>query len=184
MGAENLETEIKQLEARIAEEKREAAKVEAVIESSVSGESRRGGEDKVLDDLEKVVLKIYEKCVGENEASISTIDMLHHIEVRMETLTQEQELLHPQKVELARVTCEKERRHREKEARLEKQRLMEAQRNRAALDRALAPPYRPEGKRIMFSLRKERLTKIPPPKEEITDDDIEFYGNVNNLIKE
>ena len=29
-----------------------------MIENSVSGESRRGGEDKVLDDLEKVVLKI------------------------------------------------------------------------------------------------------------------------------
>ena len=63
------------MEARIAEEKREAAKVESVevdlvvdkslkveevIENSVSGESRRGGEDKVLDDLEKVVSKIYE----------------------------------------------------------------------------------------------------------------------------
>ena len=63
------------MEARIAEEKREAAKVELVevdlvvdksfkveevIENSVSGESRRGGEDKVLDDLEKVVLKFYE----------------------------------------------------------------------------------------------------------------------------
>ena len=35
-------------------------KVEEVIENSVSGESRRGGEDKVLDDLEKVVLKLYE----------------------------------------------------------------------------------------------------------------------------
>ena len=58
--AENLETEIRQLETRIAEEKREAAKVEEVIENSVSGESRRGGEDKVLDDLEKVAQKIYE----------------------------------------------------------------------------------------------------------------------------
>ena len=27
----------------------------------VSGESRRGGEDKMLDDLEKSVLKIYEE---------------------------------------------------------------------------------------------------------------------------
>ena len=35
------------------------SKVEEVIENSVSGESRRGGEDKVLDDLEKVVLKIF-----------------------------------------------------------------------------------------------------------------------------
>ena len=38
------------------------------------------------------------------------------------------------KVELARVTCEKERRHREKEARLEKQRLMEAERNKVPFD--------------------------------------------------
>ena len=46
---------------------------------------------------------------------------------------------HLHKVELARVTCEKERRHREKEARLEKQRLMEADRNKAALDRFISP---------------------------------------------
>ena len=52
-----------------------------------------------------MVLKIYEKCVGENEACISTIDMLHHIEVRMETLTQEQEVLHPQKVRLEIQKC-------------------------------------------------------------------------------
>ena len=56
-----------------------------------------------------MVLKIYEKCVGENEACISTIDMLHHIEVRMETLTQEQEVLHPQKVRLAFELTEKQK---------------------------------------------------------------------------
>ena len=40
------------------------------------------------------------------------------------------------------MSCEVERRAREKEARLERQRSMEATRNKAALDRALAPPYR------------------------------------------
>ena len=76
--------------------------------------------------------------------------MLHHIEMRMETLTQELEVLNQEKVELARVTCEIERRQREKEARMEKQRQMEAQRNKAALDRALAPPFRPIGRRPVF----------------------------------
>ena len=52
----------------------------------------------MLDDLEKSVLKIYEECIGENEACISTIDMLRHIELRMESLTQEQELLNQKKV--------------------------------------------------------------------------------------
>ena len=38
-------------------------------------------------------------------------------------------------------TCEQERRQREFEANLEKQRQIEADRNKKALDRALAPPY-------------------------------------------
>ena len=33
---------------------------------------------------------------------------------------------------------------------MEKQRKMEESRNKAALDRALAPPYRPEGRRPVF----------------------------------
>ena len=164
--AENLQTEIKQLEERIDRERKEAQKVEEVIENSVSGESRRGGEDKMLEDLEKSVLKIYEECIGENEAHISTIDMLRHIELRMETLTQEQEILNEKKVEIARVTCEKERRHREKEARMEKQKEMEEQRNKAALDRALAPPYRPEGRRPVFR-SKPLKKKIQNSSEEL-----------------
>ena len=56
--------------------------------SLVSGETRRGGEDKMLDDLERWVSKIYVSCIGENVAKINTIDMLHHIETRMEGLTQ------------------------------------------------------------------------------------------------
>ena len=85
--------------------------------SLVSGETRRGGEDKMLDDLERWVSKIYVSCIGENVAKINTIDMLHHIEMRMENLTQELESLNQHKVELARVTCEVERRQREKEVR-------------------------------------------------------------------
>ena len=126
--ADNLEAEIHQLEERIRAEREEAGKVEEMIENSVSGETRRGGEDKMLEDLEQWVLNIYQSCIGDNEARISTIDMLHHIELRMETLTQELETLNPEKVEVARVSCEVERRQREKEARMEKQKSMEAQR--------------------------------------------------------
>ena len=66
--AENLQTEIKQLEERIDRERKEAQKVEEVIENSVSGESRRGGEDKMLEDLEQWVLNIYQSCIGDNLA--------------------------------------------------------------------------------------------------------------------
>ena len=39
-----------------------------------------------------------DQVIGENEARISTVDMLRHIELRMETLTQEQEILNQNKV--------------------------------------------------------------------------------------
>ena len=35
--------------------------------TAVSGESRRGGEDKMLEDLENQVLAIYQTCVAKNE---------------------------------------------------------------------------------------------------------------------
>ena len=52
-----------------------------------------------------------------------------------------------------------ERRQREKEARMEKQRKMEAERNKAALDRALAPAYRPSGRRPMFRSNVQKNVK-------------------------
>jgi hypothetical protein len=38
-------------------------------------------------------------------------------------------------------TCERERRHREQEARMARHRQMEEERNQRALERALAPPF-------------------------------------------
>ena len=66
--ADNLEAEINQLEERIRAEREEAGKVEEMIENSVSGETRRGGEDKMLEDLEQWVLNIYQSCIGDNLA--------------------------------------------------------------------------------------------------------------------
>ena len=66
--ADNLEAEINQLEERIRAEREEARKVEEMIENSVSGETRRGGEDKMLEDLEQWVLQIYQNCIGDNLA--------------------------------------------------------------------------------------------------------------------
>ena len=72
----------------------------------------------MLDDLAGWVAEIYRSCIGENvvticslctvassvtvwsQAKISTIDMLHHIEMRMETLTQQLEALNPAKVNI------------------------------------------------------------------------------------
>ena len=116
--ADNLEAEIKELEQKIKTEKAEANKIEEIVLKSQSEESTRGSEEKVLDDLQESVLGIYESCIGQNEESISnvlkqinpftilqamisTVDMLHHIEMKMENLTQELEALNTEKVSKA-----------------------------------------------------------------------------------
>jgi hypothetical protein len=77
---------------------------------------------------------------------------------------------------LARVSCEKERRAREREARLDNQRQMEAMRNKAALDRALAPPYRPEGRRPMFRCGGRAVKKNIVPKYILVNVSCNFQG--------
>ena len=53
---------------------------------------------------------------------------------------------------------------------MEKQKEMEEQRNKAALDRALAPPYRPEGRRPVFR-SKPLKKKIQNSSEELQEED-------------
>ena len=71
--ADNLEAEIKELDQKIKTEKAEADKIEEIIFKSQSEESTRGSEEKVLDDLQKSVLSIYESCIGKNEESIFNV---------------------------------------------------------------------------------------------------------------
>eukprot|EP00093_Oithona_nana_P013471 13471.XXX_1031599_1029464_1 [CDS] Oithona nana genome sequencing. len=106
----------------------------------MAAEAKRA-EDKILRELGRLVRSTYVECLGPLDQEVTTMDLLKRIELRMEFLTQHLERLPQEKVKIAQRTCERERRQREHEAKMERQRQIEADRNKKALDRALAPPW-------------------------------------------
>jgi hypothetical protein len=114
-------------------------------------------EMKQLDD--KVAL-VYEVCIGENEANISTLQMLTNIENRLEELFEAIAKMPPAKVEEAERAKEKQRRLRAREEKIEAQRLHQEERVRLALERAQAAPKRQTGRKLVF--------RSAPPKQKKT----------------
>ena len=79
-------------------------------------------------------------CIGDNEANISTLQMLTNIENRLEELFETIESMPPDLVEAAEKAKEKERRMRLREEKLAAQRAHQEERVRKALERAKADP--------------------------------------------
>ena len=65
------------------------------------GEFKQEEQDKMLDELNSKVEKVYINCIGSNEANITTLQMLTNIENKLEELFQRIETMPPEKVEEA-----------------------------------------------------------------------------------
>ena len=70
-------------------------------------------QESMLKTLHQKVAEVYTRCIGGNEATISTLQMLTAIETRLEELFETVEGLPPDKVETAEkvlfIVCEDER---------------------------------------------------------------------------
>ena len=127
--------------------------------------------------LDEIVTRIHDVSVGVSRSPLSTLDKLKRIELTMEALTKQLDDLPQEKVKIAQKvrgitdaaveigsflylseedifvffqTCEKERREREEEARQRLHRQTHQERNKRALDRALAPPFVKVGKFLIL----------------------------------
>ncbi len=101
--------------------------------------------------------EVYRNCIGENEASINTLQMLMNIENMLEELLEVCEKMPREEVEEAEKVKEKQRRHRAREEKLETQRVHQEERMRRALERSQAAPKRHMGRKLVY--------RSAPPKE-------------------
>ncbi|ESO09548.1 hypothetical protein HELRODRAFT_168549 [Helobdella robusta] len=106
-------------------------------------------EDKIMERLNKTVEEAYRTCIGEMETSLSTLQMLRTIENRMEDLFQQMEMMPKHKVEAAIKMKEKERRLKQREEKLETQRIHQEERMKKAMERANADPRKKFGRKIV-----------------------------------
>lgn len=151
----NRETEILKgqidfLNDAINREEERAKELEMKSKMFSYGEFKAEDQEKMLQMLNKKVEDVYRNCIGDNEANISTLQMLTNIENRLEELFEQIEMMPPERVEMAEKAKEKERRMRLREEKMEQQRLHQEDRVRRALERAQAEPKKKTGKPLMF----------------------------------
>ena len=175
---EVLKSQITSLESQITAEEEKSKELEHKSKMFSYGHYEGDGQEKMLEVLNEKVEEVYRSCIGDNEANISTLQMLTNIENRLEELFEHIEMMPQEKVELAEKAKEKERRLKLREEKKEQQRLHQEERVRKALERAKADPKVQTGKRLVFrskppEVQKKKTDVVDKKNEE--DEELAYY---------
>ncbi|KAK7102985.1 cilia- and flagella-associated protein 100-like [Littorina saxatilis] len=154
-----LKDQIDKLENAIKKEEEKAAELKIKAKMFNYGEFKEEDQEKSLQSLNRKVEEVYRSCIGDNEANISTLQMLTNIENRLEELFETIETMPQDKVEAAEKAKEKERRLKMREEKMEQQRIHQEERVKRALERAKAEPKKATGKRLVFRSEPPQLKK-------------------------
>ncbi|XP_076448152.1 cilia- and flagella-associated protein 100-like [Babylonia areolata] len=154
-----LKEQIDKLQKAINKEEEKAAELKIKAKMFNYGEFKEEDQEKSLQTLNRKVEEVYRSCIGDNEANISTLQMLTNIENRLEELFEMIETMPQDKVEAAEKAKEKERRLKMREEKIEQQRLHQEERVRRALERAKAEPKKTTGKKLVFRSEPPQLKK-------------------------
>nr|XP_033781711.1 cilia- and flagella-associated protein 100 isoform X2 [Geotrypetes seraphini] len=157
LAKERMAKETKQLNELISRitasiEAEEEKSAELQIKSRVFSFEQHSEEDQdiMLDALHKKVKEVYQSCLGDDQASLTTLQMLMYIENQMEDLLDRIELIPTEKLELAEKLKDKERRKRLREEKMRQQKIHQEERLRRALERAQADTKKTTGRRLIF----------------------------------
>ncbi len=151
--------QIDKLETAINKEETKARELEVKARMFSYGEYKSDDQEQMLNNLNKKVEGVYRSCIGDNEANISTLQMLTNIENRLEELFEMIEMMPQDKVEAAEKAKEKERRLKLREEKIQEQKLHQEERVRRALERAKAEPKKKTGRKLVARSEPPRLNK-------------------------
>ncbi|KAH9490579.1 hypothetical protein Btru_033585 [Bulinus truncatus] len=155
-----LKEQIDRLQAEIQKEEAKAADLKIKAKMFNYGEFKADDDqEQRLAELNKKVEEVYRSCIGDNEANISTLQMLTNIENRLEELFETIETMPQDKVEAAEKAKDKERRQKMREEKMELLRLHQEERVKKALERAQAEPKKKTGKKLVFRSEPPMLKK-------------------------
>ncbi|XP_005108122.1 cilia- and flagella-associated protein 100 isoform X1 [Aplysia californica] len=155
-----LKEQIDKLQSQIQSEEAKAADLKIKAKMFNYGEFKADDDqEQHLSELNKKVEDVYRNCIGDNEANISTLQMLTNIENRLEELFEMIETMPQDKVEAAEKAKDKERRLKMREEKMEQLRIHQEERVRRALERAKAEPKKQTGKRLVFRSKPPELKK-------------------------
>jgi len=154
-----LKDQINKLTSAIDKEEAKAADLTLKAKMFSHGKFQAEEQAKMLSNLNKRVEDVYRSTIGDNEANISTLQMLTNIENRLEELFEQIEMMPQDKVEAAEKAKEKERRLKLREEKMEQQRIHQEERVRRALERAKAEPKKKMGRKLVARSEPPMLHK-------------------------
>jgi hypothetical protein len=173
-----LKQQIEDLNNAIAVEEEKARQLEEKKIIVIKSGNHEGEEsqENILNELNKRVKDVYKKCIGDNDANLSTLQMLTNVENKLEQLFEIIESMPPDKVEQAEKIKDKERRQKLREEKLNAQITLQEERVKKSLERARAPIKKKMGKPVAFrSTPPQKVKKQSKETNEIQDDDLEYY---------
>uniref|UniRef100_A0A8C3D753 Cilia and flagella associated protein 100 n=1 Tax=Cairina moschata TaxID=8855 RepID=A0A8C3D753_CAIMO len=154
-----LKQDVVNLKSTIAKEEERAADLKHRVQVFSSEEHNTDVQDKMLTSLNKKVQEVYNQCIGDNEANLTTVQMLAAIEKQLNNLLDNLERVPPEKIAQIEKAKEKERRIRFREEKLKQQKKLQEERLQRALERAQATITKKTGRKLMFR-------SSPPTKKE------------------
>lgn len=175
---EILKQQIETLKETISKEEERGNELKMKSKMFSFGEFKAEDQEKMLAQLNKKVEEVYRICIGDNEANISTLQMLTNIENRLEELFEMMEMMPPEKVEQAEKAKEKERRIRLREEKLIEQKRHQEERIRKAIERAQAEPKKKTGRRLVFRSCPPQTRKRADPlfeKHDKEEEDLKYF---------
>ncbi|XP_069045543.1 cilia- and flagella-associated protein 100 isoform X2 [Lepisosteus oculatus] len=166
---EILKQQIDILKQTIEREKERAAELELKARLFSFGQYKSEDQDDMMETLGRKVEEVYRTCIGDNEANLSTLQMLASIEGRLDELFENIEMIPREKVQLAERAKEKERRLKLREEKIKMQKQHQEERLRKALERAQVDIKKPAGKRLMFRSQPPARKVKENKDQDITD---------------
>lgn len=143
-----VEDQLQRLQSDIDAERQQSRDLEDKCRffSSASGEEQ----EQELEQFDHKVGEVYKACIGENEAGISTLQMLTNIENKLEELFEKMQKMPPAQLAEAEKAKDKARRQRLREEKLQAQKKHQEERLKRAQQRAADGPKKRTGKKLMF----------------------------------
>eukprot|EP00049_Salpingoeca_infusionum_P001157 m.45686 g.45686 ORF g.45686 m.45686 type:complete len:538 (-) comp10893_c0_seq3:221-1834(-) len=150
-----IEVQVQEVTDQLARDHAETASLQEKCKFFVSAGA--DDQDEELAAFDAKVTEVYRACIGENEAGISTLQMLTNIENKLEELFEKMSKIPPDELARAEKAKDKERRLRLREEKLAAQKRHQEERVRRALQRANEGPKKQVGKKLVYR-------SAPPPK--------------------
>ena len=176
-----LDTQIEALEAAIRTEEEKSRLLREKAEAREHGRRIASGQGTSLEELSTKVTDVYVRCGFDNDASLSTLQMLTNIEAKLDEYFSIIETMPTEFVETAEKAKEKERRQRAREEKLEQQKREQERRVQRSLERAQAPVQKKTGKPVMFRSHVTRKKKTGSEVVKKNDEEAELEAFLNRV---